>query len=161
MDEYDGLCHEELLLLEFGNSSEQIKWCVSMIQVNNPIITNRTNIYKAAGFCLKKYGFRSTALACKRTGGLTDDNVFPKLRYAAKSYYSSETASKIVSSEDVPNILEKNRKEADVARVREMCNDYENSLVDMLIKGRITKDEYDSVKDSKEDSIGLIKKVYG
>lgn len=163
MGDYDGLTVEEIMLLEFGNSSDQIRYAASIIEPSNPMISNRTSVYKAAGTCLKRYGFRPLAISVRHLDCLTDDSVFPRLSYACKSYseaFAAKESGRRVD-EEVSEIISTRDEIAGVSKLRKSLANPKSALLELFCDGKVSPDEYEKAKDSNEASAELVRKVMG
>lgn len=160
-DEYDGLTSEEIVQLEFGSPSDQIRYASAIIEQQNEGVHNRSSIYKAVGSCIKKYGFRSVAMSSRHTTELTDDSVFPRLVYMCKSYseaFESKKSGKLISVED---ILVARDEVSKVADKRKKLTDPKAALLELFCSGKVGFVEYEEAKDSVELSEAIVRKVLG
>jgi hypothetical protein len=161
MDEYEGLTSEDICMMEFGEKAEQIRWLASIIQTRNPILEDRKNIYKAAGVCLKRYGFQPTVLAFKHITTLSDEHVFSQLMYACSSYNES-IKSKQVGAETAANIgtiLSNQSMIEQTHSARQSMLDPQAYVLTLFCDGVVTKEQYEECEGSPEKCTELIRKV--
>lgn len=149
----DGLSYEEFRLDRTGLVSDQIRYIAQHISYEHPDIPSKT-IYSAVGTAIKRYSFRSVLLATKTVNKLDDATLFPRFIYACKSFYATEK-----SRIDTSQLTTSMKKREDSEKLRALLKTPEDTLFSLLLEGSITKEQYNSVKDSDEKCRALIKEV--
>jgi hypothetical protein len=152
-DSEDDLTEEEFVLEQIGSKQEKIGYISQYISYEHPDILLKT-IYSAAGSAIKRYSFRSVLLAAKTVRKLDDSTLFPRFLYACKSFYATES-----SHIDTPLVVSTMKKREDLGKMRSLLKNKDETLIDFLLEGAITKEQYEQAKVSGDKGEALIREV--